>query len=452
MTSATALVRLEIHPFGGVCVLDRCPLCDQVHRHGGGGASQDARNFLGRRDAQCRPEDLPPGVDTSAGYVLQEAPAPSRFTTTDPQQVVSGANSGAPKCADSRADSPTSCRDEERVCVQTRPDATTEPGPERGTHERTDGRAGRSEARQRGDRVMGRTMLKAGIETLKGLTYSDLGWIWLKATGGKPPVGTKKLTLLESVQDLFTEKAKTESEPEVLSADCEAWLNEVGNGKPAPRKAEVVAAATEAAAESKRVTLEQAIQTLNSLPTKRMAAVHEQVVGKTAKGLKKPALFKGIAAALEKRAEGKGSSATLPDEAVGWLTAVKDGKQGSGAAAKKEPKDRDPRLPAPGTTITKLWRDRKLEVLVNENDLTYEGKTYRSLSRIASELLGCPANGFLFFGLTEGAKAAAAKREEKAAEKLAAAEATAKVRERSAEKPVKKTTKKEKPSKKATKA
>lgn len=70
----------------------------------------------------------------------------------------------------------------------------------------------------------------------------------------------------------------------------------------------------------------------------------------------------------------------------------------------------DPRLPAVGHTITKEWRGKKLEVTVRADGLEFDGKTYRSLSAIASGLLGCPANGYHFFSLlkSQTARAAAA--------------------------------------------
>ena len=82
----------------------------------------------------------------------------------------------------------------------------------------------------------------------------------------------------------------------------------------------------------------------------------------------------------------------------------------------------DPRLPAVGQTITKEWRGKKLEVTVRADGLEFDGKTYRSLSAIASGLLGCPANGFLFFGLTKAqtAKAAAAKQPKGTPEQVSA--------------------------------
>lgn len=55
---------------------------------------------------------------------------------------------------------------------------------------------------------------------------------------------------------------------------------------------------------------------------------------------------------------------------------------------------------APGTRITKTWRGREIVVLAEgEKQFTFEGRSYKSLSAIASELVGCRQSGNKFFGL-----------------------------------------------------
>ena len=76
------------------------------------------------------------------------------------------------------------------------------------------------------------------------------------------------------------------------------------------------------------------------------------------------------------------------------------------ASPSQSPFAQDPRLPRPGSTITKEWRGRKLEVRVFADHFEFRGKPYRSLSRIACDLVGGSVNGFLFFGLTSRRKAA----------------------------------------------
>lgn len=54
----------------------------------------------------------------------------------------------------------------------------------------------------------------------------------------------------------------------------------------------------------------------------------------------------------------------------------------------------------PGTRIVKEWRGREIIVVTEgERRFVFEGRTYKSLSAIASELVGCRQSGTKFFGL-----------------------------------------------------
>lgn len=68
-----------------------------------------------------------------------------------------------------------------------------------------------------------------------------------------------------------------------------------------------------------------------------------------------------------------------------------EGRKDSGAA-------RDPRLPAPGGVVRRLYGGEVHEVTVLEEGFEYRGQCFRSLSRIAREITGTPWNGFTFFG------------------------------------------------------
>jgi hypothetical protein len=67
-------------------------------------------------------------------------------------------------------------------------------------------------------------------------------------------------------------------------------------------------------------------------------------------------------------------------------------------AASKSP-TRDPRLPAAGAVLERTVKGKMVRVTVLETGFRWNGKTYRSLSAIATKAYGCPANGFLVFGL-----------------------------------------------------
>ena len=62
---------------------------------------------------------------------------------------------------------------------------------------------------------------------------------------------------------------------------------------------------------------------------------------------------------------------------------------------------RDNRLPAPGSVITKTYRGKTLEVKVLENGFEYEGKVFKSISRVAMTIVKRQISGYVFFGLTK---------------------------------------------------
>lgn len=64
-------------------------------------------------------------------------------------------------------------------------------------------------------------------------------------------------------------------------------------------------------------------------------------------------------------------------------------------------KARDIRLPAPGSTIIKTYRGKIIEVKVLANSFEYEGKIFKSISRIAMTIVKRPISGYVFFGLNK---------------------------------------------------
>jgi hypothetical protein len=73
---------------------------------------------------------------------------------------------------------------------------------------------------------------------------------------------------------------------------------------------------------------------------------------------------------------------------------------------------RDPRLPPVGSTITRKFKGRMLEVTVLEEGFDFEGSTFSSLSRLASRICGAKScNGYSFFRLGVSAGGAGATRQ-----------------------------------------
>lgn len=80
---------------------------------------------------------------------------------------------------------------------------------------------------------------------------------------------------------------------------------------------------------------------------------------------------------------------------------VKLTKQNPVNSAVPAAKERDSRLPAVGTVITKTYHGQTIEVKVLENGFEYQGKVYKSISRVAMEIVKRPISGYVFFGLTK---------------------------------------------------
>jgi hypothetical protein len=61
-----------------------------------------------------------------------------------------------------------------------------------------------------------------------------------------------------------------------------------------------------------------------------------------------------------------------------------------------------PRLPPPGTILTRLYKGETLQVRVLRDGVEFDGTVYRSLSAVAKAITGSQCSGHLFFRLTKG--------------------------------------------------
>jgi hypothetical protein len=58
---------------------------------------------------------------------------------------------------------------------------------------------------------------------------------------------------------------------------------------------------------------------------------------------------------------------------------------------------RDPRLPPPGTVLTREFKGQMISVLVEHDSFRWNGQQFKSLSAIAREVTGKSWNGHVFF-------------------------------------------------------
>lgn len=61
----------------------------------------------------------------------------------------------------------------------------------------------------------------------------------------------------------------------------------------------------------------------------------------------------------------------------------------------------DPRLPPPGSIITRTYKGTDVEVQVLAAGFEYDGRTFTSLSAVAAAVTGSHLNGFHFFKLNK---------------------------------------------------
>src|SRR5262249_40354043 len=57
--------------------------------------------------------------------------------------------------------------------------------------------------------------------------------------------------------------------------------------------------------------------------------------------------------------------------------------------------------PTPGTVLSREWNGKMHQVMVQPNGYSWRGKTYPSLSKVASAITGSKWNGPRFFGLRD---------------------------------------------------
>jgi len=166
------------------------------------------------------------------------------------------------------------------------------------------------------------------------------------------------------------------------------------------RKTEKQNAAAARAREEVGSVAEQ-LSALAEMTVAELKTKFEEVFGEPSRSSNKDYLRKKIAWRIQELAEGglseraKQRIEELAADAPARFRHTADPAQ----LASDHPQN--PRLPTPGSVITKEHKGVTHEVKVLEDAFEYQGKTYRSLSKIAREITGTSWNGFLFFGLTQ---------------------------------------------------
>jgi hypothetical protein len=159
------------------------------------------------------------------------------------------------------------------------------------------------------------------------------------------------------------------------------------------------------------------IAALRDMTVADLREKYHEVFGEETRSRHKDFLWKRIAWRMQANEEGglseraKRRAAELANDADVRVRAPEGafdaGLPSFGRTTKQEfAQSHDPRLPMPGTVLTREYRGRVLRVTVLDAGFEHEGHVHRSLSAIAELVTGTRWNGFLFFGLAKPRAAA----------------------------------------------
>ncbi|MBI3467506.1 MAG: DUF2924 domain-containing protein [Planctomycetes bacterium] len=148
------------------------------------------------------------------------------------------------------------------------------------------------------------------------------------------------------------------------------------------------------------IDVRQELAVLQRMSLPELQARYAELFGEPTRSRHKHSLVRRMLWRMQARAEGDLServrrrAAALADDADLRLYPPKKASPSPAVPSS------DPRLPAPGTVLTRLYKGRLLQVTVLADGFAYEGQRYPSLSAVAKQVTGSHLNGYQFFALT----------------------------------------------------
>ena len=140
------------------------------------------------------------------------------------------------------------------------------------------------------------------------------------------------------------------------------------------------------------------IETLSMTPAKELRAIWRARRG----ALPPPTLsarLMRLALAWDVQSDGQGGEAPAPKRQ--WQAIMT--RRREGATAEEAVSGLAPAAAPEGTRLLRTWAGETHEVIMGNDGVVWNGKTYSSLSAVARAMTGTPRNGPKFFGLREAA-------------------------------------------------
>ena len=140
------------------------------------------------------------------------------------------------------------------------------------------------------------------------------------------------------------------------------------------------------------------IQELRVMPVPELVDRYETVFGKPPRVKNKDWLWRRIAWKIQEQRFGGLSEAAKKrlDELIAELDIDLSGDHTVRGRANSTARHGDPVV---GTTLTRVWRGREIQVTRTEQGWEYDGVVYRSLSAVVTAVTGSHASGPAWFGL-----------------------------------------------------
>jgi len=165
-----------------------------------------------------------------------------------------------------------------------------------------------------------------------------------------------------------------------------------------------------------KLNITEQVEKLEQLTVNELRIKYQEQFGEETRSRNKPYLVKRVLWRMQANAHSglseraRHRAVKIANEADLRLIAPKNAIKTDGAykgeygAHKLSLKLRDPRLPMPGTVLTREYKGETLHVTVLRKGFEFQGEVYRSLSAVARKVSGSQWNGYLFFNLQKRTK------------------------------------------------
>ena len=147
------------------------------------------------------------------------------------------------------------------------------------------------------------------------------------------------------------------------------------------------------------------IEELDSLTVGQLRQRYDALFGEPSRSSNRRHLLRRLAWRIQAEAEGglseraRRRARELADDARLRLSAPKEGPGAPNEAPRRNGHGDRVRALSPGTVLVRRYKDRVIEVTVEEDGYLLQGESYRSLSAVARAVTGSRWSGNVFFGL-----------------------------------------------------